>query len=197
MRATKKQPLKSLPDDPEKLKSIIMELSSRVAALEEFVLLGRAKKYGASSEKSIDQREMFNEAELSVVAEEVLAEQEAEREAQANTTPVKPKKKSGRKPLPATLPRVRIEHSVPETEQVCDCGCQRVEIGEVTSEQLDIIPAKVQVIVNVRKKYACKHCESGLITAPLPPQPIPKSNASPGLLAHVATATQHPCKLDD
>ena len=188
MRAIKKQSLESLPDDPEKLKSIIMELSSRVAALEEYVLLGRAKKYGASSEKSADQREMFNEAELSVVAEEALTEQETEREAQSNSVSDKPKKKAGRKPLPVTLPRVRIEHALSMTEQLCDCGCQRVEIGEETSEQLDIIPAKVQVIVNVRKKYACKHCESGVITAPLPAQPIPKSNASPGLLAHVATA---------
>jgi len=39
MRAVKTQPLESLPDDPEKLKSIIMKLSSRVAALEEYVLL--------------------------------------------------------------------------------------------------------------------------------------------------------------
>ncbi len=165
-----------------------MELSSRVAALEEYVLLERAKKYGASSEKSVDQHEMFNEAELSVVAEEVLAEQEAEREAQSNTTPDKPKKKAGRKPLPDNLPRVRVEHTTPDADNICDCGCQRVEIGEETSEQLDIIPTKVQVIVNVRKKYACQQCETGVLTAPLPPQPIPKSNASPGLLAHVATA---------
>ncbi|WP_374693689.1 IS66 family transposase zinc-finger binding domain-containing protein [Microbulbifer sp. TB1203] len=33
------------------------------------------------------------------------------------------------------------------------------EIGEGISEQLDIIPAKIQVIQNVRKKYACKACE--------------------------------------
>ena len=123
-----------------------------------------------------------------MVAEEVLAEQEALREAQSNTPSDKPRKKPGRKPLPDGLPRIRIEHTVPEAEQVCDCGCQRVVIGEETSEQLDIIPAKVQVIVNVRKKYARKQCETGILTAPLPPQPIPKSNASPGLLAHVATA---------
>ncbi len=188
MRAIKKQSLESLPDDPDKLKSIIMKLSSRVAALEEYVLLGRAKKYGTSSEKSVDQREMFNEAELTVVAEEVLADQDAEREAQSNTAADKPKNKAGRKPLPAELPRIRVEHTMPDADNICDCGCQRLEIGEETSEQLDIIPAKVQVIVNVRKKYACKHCESGVVTAPLPPQPIPKSNASPGLLAHVATA---------
>jgi len=143
MRATKKQSLESLSSDPEKLKLIIMKLSSRVAALEEYVLLGRANKYGASSEKSVDQREMFNEAELSVVAESVLVEQTAAREAQSNTIADKPKKKAGRKPLPDSLPRIRIEHRVPQAEQVCSCGCQRVEIGEVISEQLDIIPAKV------------------------------------------------------
>ena len=131
---------------------------------------------------------MFNEAELSVVAEEVLSEQEAEREAQSNTAADKPRKKADRKPLPDSFPRLRIEHAVPDADNRCDCGCQRVEVGEVTSEQLDIIPAKVQVIVNVRKKYACQHCEAGVITAPLPSQPIPKSNTSPGLLAHVATA---------
>jgi len=45
-------------------------------------------------------------------------------------------------------------------------------IGEETSEQLDIIPAKAQVLVQVRKKHACKQCEAGVVTAPLPPQPL-------------------------
>jgi transposase len=83
---------------------------------------------------------------------------------------------------------VRIEHDVPEAEKHCPCGCARTLIGEDVSEQLDIIPAKIQVLVHVRKKYACKHCEEGITTAPLPPQPIPKSNASPGLLAHIAVS---------
>lgn len=52
----------------------------------------------------------------------------------------------------------------------------------------DVIPAKVRVLRHVRFKYACKTCEEGVKTAPLPPQPIPKSSASPGLLAHIAVA---------
>jgi transposase len=39
----------------------------------------------------------------------------------------------------------------------------------------------------VRPKYACPTCKQGVATAALPPQPIPKSIASPALLAHVAT----------
>jgi transposase len=59
-------------------------------------------------------------------------------------------------------------------------------IGEEIAEQLDIEPAKVRVIRHVRKKYACPHCQEGVKTTPLPPQPIPKSLASPGLAAHIA-----------
>jgi hypothetical protein len=44
------------------------------------------------------------------------------------------------------------------------------------------------VLQHVRLKYACKDCEETITTAALPPQPIPKSNASPGLLAHVTVA---------
>ncbi|WP_282073462.1 IS66 family transposase zinc-finger binding domain-containing protein, partial [Janibacter hoylei] len=72
------------------------------------------------------------------------------------------KKPAGRKPLPDNLPRVRIEHDLPEQEKVCHCGCQMQAIGEVISEQLDVIPAKIQVLEQVRKKYACKVCESGV-----------------------------------
>lgn len=191
MGAVKSSTLKKLPDDVEALKRIIAEKDlviilkeQRITQLEEYLLLGRARKFGASSEKSPGQHEMFNEAELSVVAEEILAEQDATREGVAP----KPQKKAGRKPLPAELPRVRIEHEATDAEKVCPCGCERSVIGEESSEQLDIIPAKVRVLVNVRKKYACKQCEDGVKTVPMPPQPIPKSNATPGTLAHITTA---------
>ena len=61
------------------------------------------------------------------------------------------------------------------------------EIGEVTSEQLDIVPATIRVIRHVRKRYACD-CGQCIKTARLPAQPIPKSMASPGLLAHVTVS---------
>ncbi|MBU2965231.1 IS66 family transposase [Amphritea sp. 2_MG-2023] len=173
-----------LPNDLEALKKIIEQQANRIAALEESLRLQKLKKFGASSEKSPDQHDMFNEAELSVVVEAYLAEDEVE---PAHTESKTPKAKPGRKPLPAELPRVRIEHDLSEPEKQCPCGHERTEIGETTSEQLDIIPAQIRVLVNVRKKYACPACEDGVKTAPLPPQPIPKSNASPGLLAHIAT----------
>ncbi len=86
------------------------------------------------------------------------------------------------------MPRIRVEHDLPETDKICDCGCQLVRVGEEINEQLDINPAQVQVIQHVRPKYACKGFAETIKTAKLPPQPIPKSNASPGLLAHIAVA---------
>ena len=149
----------------------------------------KGKKFGASSEKSPDQREMFNEAELSDFAEDMLVEIDKYKKTHEQAAPSdKPKARPGRKPLPADLPRIRIEHDLSAEEKHCTCGCELTEIGEECSEQLDIIPAKIQVLVQVRKKYACKKCEEGIKTAPLPPQPIPKSKASPGLLAHVAVS---------
>lgn len=178
-----KQQLPNLPDDPTQLKEIILQLSMRVAALEEYIRLEKHRKFAARSEKSTPQYELFNEAELADAAEQVLAEQEAER----SETPKSPRQ-PGRKPLPADLPRVRIEHDLSDEDKQCSCGCALTVIGEESSEQLDIVPAKIRVLVNVRKKYACKHCESTVKTAPLPAQPIPKSNASAGLLAHIAVA---------
>jgi transposase len=61
-------------------------------------------------------------------------------------------------------------------------------IGAERSEQLDNVPAKVQVLAHIRRKYACPCCREHVVTAPLPAQPIPKSQASPGLLAHVAVS---------
>ena len=174
---------------------MIATLSKRIASLEEMVRLHKQRCVGASSEESPDQQEMFNEAELTDAAEQFLSEQGlSEQEtapAQETMVPApqdNTNKKPGRKPLPKDLPRIWIEHNLPEEEKRCACGCQRIVMREETSEQLEIIPATMQVIVSVRKKYACKQCEGSPITAAMPPQPIPKSNTSPGLLAHIATS---------
>ena len=47
-------------------------------------------------------------------------------------------------------------HDLEERGKVCACGAALSRIGQETSEQLDVIPAKVQVIRHLRYKYACK-----------------------------------------
>jgi transposase len=187
--------LNQLPDDIDALKSLVAEQVARneqlttenqryktqVLTLREQLNLALAKRYAASSEKiSPDQVCMFNEAEAAV---ESAPDADDEIIVPAHT-----RKKRGRKPLPNNLPRVDVVHELPESERHCDHDGQLlVEIGEVISEQLDIIPAKIQVIRHIRKKYAC-NCGQCIKTAPLPAQPIPKSMASPGLLAHITVS---------
>ena len=177
----------------EKLKdreSVVSKQQNHIRHLEEIVKLFKANKFGKSSEKSPGQTELFDEVETeccdseeSWVAEAVEGEENSATEA----VPVA-RAKAGRKPIPKEFPRIIIEHDVPENEQHCLCGCEKQYIGDEVSEQLDIVPAVIQVLQHRRKKYACKNCEGQLQTAILPPQPIPKSNASPGLLAYIATA---------
>jgi transposase len=96
--------------------------------------------------------------------------------------------------LPEDLPRVDVVYDIGEDQKLCACGFQLSRIGEEISEKLDIIPAKMQVIRNIRYKYACKNCEGvesdapTVQIAPAAAQIIPKSLATEGLLAHIVTA---------
>jgi len=181
--------LDQLPDDIDALKALVAEqvarnahLQSRVVTLQEQLNLALARRYAASSEKlSPDQIRLFDEAEVETQAA-------VPTEAETISVPAHTRRKRGRKPLPEVLPRVEVVHDLPETERVCPHdGHLLGEIGEVTSEQLDIVPAKIQVIRHIRKRYACR-CGQCIKTAPLPPQPIPRSLASPGLLAHITVS---------
>ena len=110
------------------------------------------------------------------------------------TIPEHTRKKTGRKPLPESLPREEVIHDIPEAQKQCQCGATLSRIGEEVSEQLNYIPAKLEVIRHIRPKYACKSCEGteteGATVKIMPPpkQIIPKSIASAGLLAYIIIA---------
>ena len=166
----------------EQLTTENQQYKAQVLTLTEQLNLALARRYAASSEKlSPDQIRLFDEAE----AETQTA---APAEDETVTVPAHARRKRGRKKLPEALPRVEVIHELPDSERVCPHdGNPLTEIGAVTSEQLDIIPAKIQVIRHIRKQYACR-CGQCIKTAVLPPQPIPKSLASPGLLAHITVS---------
>jgi transposase len=160
--------------------------SEQIRILEEYIRLLKHQRFGASSERApIDQLGLFNEAEAAADAEDAAAAGEAAETPVAAHT----RKKRGRKPLPEVLPRVEILHDLAEAEKVCaEDGHALQEIGREVSEQLEIIPATIHVLRHIRPKYACPKCKTGVKIAPVPPQPIPRSLASPGLLAHVAVS---------
>lgn len=163
-------------------------IKAQVFALQEQLHLAIAKRYAASSEKaSPDQIRLFNEAEAAV--EVMAAEQEDEHTPDVgNNASAVARPKRGRQPLPAHLPRIEVIHELPESERFCDLdGAPLAVIGNVTSEQLDIVPATIRVVRHVRTQYACA-CGRCIKLAPLPGQPIPKSLAAPGLLAHITVS---------
>jgi transposase/uncharacterized coiled-coil protein SlyX len=201
----------TLPDDADVLKTMVMELATSHTALEEEVAAkGEAltqysvtlaefeneisylreqirllthKRFGASSEKlSREQLRLFLESDESMETEGVETE---------NTVSVKEhrRRKCGRRPLPASLPRIDVIHDLSDEEKICpNDGETLKKIGEETSEQLSYIPATMRVLRHVRFKYACPRCEDGVKIAALPPQAIPKSMAAPSLLAHVTVS---------
>lgn len=145
-----------------------------------------AQRFGAKSERvegDSPQLGLFDEAEVD-------AEIEAEEDDAAVTTVAGHTRARGhRHPLPAHLPREEIVHDLAEADKTCPHDGTRLEVmGEETSEQLDIIPASIRVLHHRRLKYACPCCRQHVVTASMPAQPIPKSQASPGLLASIATA---------
>ena len=171
-------------------------LKARAEFLEEENRLLRAILYGRSSEKKLpagptpEQPHLpFNEAEATPPPKE---------EAPSDLVEVKShsRQKPGRKPLPPNLPRIVKNVDLPEAEKFAACGCPLKCIGYEETERLDIIPAKITVVVTRRLKYAPQPCQCPIDTdapgevkiAPAPAELIPHGNATAGLVAHVVTA---------
>lgn len=165
--------------------------------LENHLLREKIKKltwrlFGRKSEKyvsddNLDQKSLFGDDDESA-QEEAVADDSLE----TIRVPEHNRKKSGgRKPLAEELPRVEVVHDLSPEEKKCACGCEMSFIGKESSEKLEMLPPKMWVLRDVRYKYACKNCEGvesteGVVKrAPLPAQILPKSIATPSLLAYV------------
>lgn len=189
--------VEQLPDNLVKLKALLLEersasvqredkLNQKIDMLLEALRLEKHRLYGARSEKDAGQSDLFfDEADVFVDGDDSVAD---EHDVADRITPIKKRKPSVRKPLPPELPRLRHVIELSIEERLCSCGCTLVEIGEDISEQADIIPAQVQVIQHVRKKYACKACDDNIKTAPRADVLLPKSIASGNTMAYIITS---------
>ena len=162
---------------------LMLELKNQKLVLELAHL--KRMRFGVKSEAlTAEQRHLFEDD-----ADQDLAAVQAELDAQAPVADVaatKPRARAGRQPLPEHLERIEIRHDL----ENCTCGqChgQLVKIGEDTTEQLDIEPARFFVIRHIRSKYACRDCET-IQAEPVAPAVIDGGMAAPGLLAWVATS---------
>jgi transposase len=98
------------------------------------------------------------------------------------------KKGHGRRDL--SLENLPVEEVVIEPAELKLDGAENlVKIGEDVSEHVDRRPASLVRVRVVRPKYAAKEQEpttsTTVVQAEMPERPLPKSNAGPGLLAHV------------
>ncbi|MDP3843275.1 MAG: IS66 family transposase [Oxalobacteraceae bacterium] len=164
------------------------EAQETIARMIEQMVLARHRQFGSSSEQLPGQTRLFDEAEVlaqaTVEAQDIAPVPPAIVPAdQGNDKQAKKPARGKRSPLPADLERVDVVHDVSEAERTCPCGTPMVEIGCDISEQLDIVPMQVRVLRHLRKRYGCPSSVHAPVTAALPPQPLPKSNASADFLA--------------
>ena len=179
------------------------EFELRIQKIYESIVLARRRKFGPSSEANSIQGRLFDEAELLALtpapgepgaeasdladlsgsAPETDSAVAEDSGSVASKTAATKKSRGKRLPLAAELPRVEIVHDVPESERVCPCGTPMVVIGQEVSEQLDVIPMRIQVLRHIRLRYGCPKGEQAPVVAPAPLQVLPKSNASERFLA--------------
>ena len=166
------------------------QLNTRVNLLEEQNRWLKAQLFGRSSEKRSSPKAGAEQARLVFNEAEALAESASSvTPNEAITIPAHTRRRGGRSKLPGELPRLEIVHDLPEHEKVCaHDGTRLTRIGEEVLEQLDYQPAVLRVVRHVRPRYACPCCEQTVRIAPRPAQLLPKSAASPSLLAHITTA---------
>lgn len=173
----------------EHLENTIKDLQSQVNNLTEMVMLLRKEKFGPSSEKTpkqVDgQLSLFNEAEIEAdasVSEPISKEVKGY---------VRKNPKTKREELIKDLPVREILCETAKEEQYCDhCNSPLRPIGkEVVREELEYIPAKLQIVRYVRMSYECprcKHTEYPFIKkAQTPTSLMNHSLASPSSVANV------------
>ena len=187
---TQQKQLLDLPDQVEKLQLEVAqknELIKRhekqianyakiIKLLEEQQRLSKLQRFAASSEKSKFQVDFFDEAEL----EQVLTDLD-KKIPDEQLPKKKPRKK--REGFSEQLPRVRVDLRLTDEEKA---GAINTFFTKV-KEELDIIPAKAQVIEYWQEKavFGEEIGETKMVSAQRPVHPLGKSIASVALLAYI------------
>lgn len=180
--------LDKLPDDVHVLKQFIAELDARGERLSEQVRLLLAQIYGRRSERRV----VVDESQLKLFVADTPVEVVVKPE--STEVGAHSRKRPARQVLSDLLPRLELVHDIPDEEKTCQCGAIKTRIGEETSERLDVIPARLQILRHIRPKYACRKCQGtnskgpAVAIAPPPLYLIPKGIPSDGLLAHITTS---------
>ena len=178
-----------LPDDPAVLKALLIaERATHAADAERLRLIIKElqrHRFGRRAESlPIDQLELGLEEVQQVEAAGKAAADAAD---PARRSAIATKRRANRGPLPPHLPR--IEQLIDVEDKTCPaCAGALHRIGEDIAERLDIIPARFQVLVVRRPKYACRACQEVVVQALAPPRLIEGGLPTEQTVAHVVVA---------
>jgi transposase len=171
--------------------AFITELKQLIEKLEGQVGQYRHTKFGPKSEK-LDPAQLelaLEDLETAITETQAQIAAVEEKIAASASDPEKAAPRAPRKAraLPEHLPRV--ERVIEPESIVCPCGCgDMVRIGEDRTERLDFIPARYQVIVTIRPKYACPKGRTGVVQAKAPAHLLEGSWPTEALLAQIAVS---------
>jgi len=153
-------------------------LKAEVEKLRGMIILFNRDKFGSKSERVEElpaKQLIFNEIEI-----EALSAPAVETE---TITYTRRKGRNKKKPFPVDAAREEVIIHLPESEQVCPHdGTRLKEIGEAVSEKLKTVPAKISILVERKKKYACPCCEKHVAQAKAK-SVLPGTIATPELLS--------------
>ena len=167
----------------------IARLERENVLMREEIRLLRAKRFSASTEKSLylsGQQMLFNESEyhFRTSTEEPVLEQVA----------VRKRKQPGKREADlSSLPVRRIDYELPEDERICPvCAGPLHEMDVDIRRELEYIPASATVVEHATHVYACRACDKTAETTPIiraaSPRPIlTGSLCSASLLAHIVS----------
>jgi transposase len=137
--------------------------------------------HGPRSEKIDPDQLQFGLEDL----EQSVATAEAAQEAQTPSGQRRSRpRQANRGALPKHLPREEVVIE-PEAKACPCCGSDLHVIGEERSEQLDIVPAQLKVILTRRPKYGCRTCEGAIVQAPAPARLIEGGMPTVALVAYI------------
>ena len=181
-------PLEQHEAEMAKLRDEISALEAKYEWLSQKYLLKVQKVFGRSREQVDGQaviEGLFNEAEVEAETSKPDPQLEEVTEP-VNKTAHKYKGQKADKL--EGLPVVRVDHELPEDERSCTkCGAPLPELAPVISRRIEVIPARINVIENVRHVYAGCKCdeEPSILNAPMPEPAIPHSIATESTIANV------------
>ncbi len=178
----------NLPDDPALLRQMLRKLHDENDKLRLLIQRFMRHQFGRRSEQLTVEQLQFGMEDLEQTAAENQAAQDATEPTGAGT----PKPRADRPArnhgaLPAHLPRYEVVIDVEHEACPC-CGGRMHSIGELRTEQLDILPARLRVRVTRRPRYACRACEGAVVVAEAPARPIDGGMPTEALIVHVVVS---------